>query len=267
MITGKAKWEEVRQLIEKETGPIRAAEEVSEGRNSEISVIVRTDDDATFVKGRRTDHPQAWTQEREKIINPSVRHISPWLKWSSRNDEWDLLGFEYIPGSRVDYSPGSADLPKVVRTLLQLQEISCPDIEVKQADQRWSAYTGTPELLTGNCLLHTDWSPGNILVNDRAYLVDWAWPTEGAAWIDPACWAVWLIASGHDPGSAESWAGRIPSWRNATAGALDEFARIQALMWAGISSDSSESWTRSLAQASGLWASHRNVPINPPGDR
>lgn len=265
MITGKANWEDARQLIEKETGPIRAVKEISEGRNSEISVIVRSGDDATFVKGRKTDHPQVWTQEREKTINPSVRHISPWLKWSARNDEWDLLGFEYIPGTQVDYSPGSADIPKVIRTLLQLQEISCPDIEIKQADQRWADYTDAPELLRGTCLLHTDWSPGNVMINDRAYLVDWAWPTKGAAWIDPACLAVWLIACGHTPRSAESWASRISSWQNAPASALDEFSRVQALMWDGIASDSSESWTKSLAQASMLWARHRDMPVDSPG--
>lgn len=267
MITGKASWEDAQDLIEKETGPIRAVTELSEGRNSEISVIVRTDGDATFVKGRRTDHPQAWTQERERIINPLVRHISPALKWSSVNADWDLLGFEYVPGVHADYSPGSRDIPKVISTLLQLQEITCPDIDVKQAGHRWTAYTGAPELLAGTCLLHTDWSPGNVLVGGRAYLVDWAWPTRGAAWIDPACLAVWLIASGHSPHSAESWAARIPSWQNAPAGALDEFARVQALMWAGIAAASSEPWTKNLARASRQWAAHREAGPSPEENR
>jgi hypothetical protein len=267
VITGKAHWKDARDLIEKETGPIRAVTELPEGRNSEISVIVRTDGDATFVKGRRAGQPQAWTQERERIINPLVRHITPALKWSSVNGDWDLLGFEYIPGVHADYSPGSPDIPKVMRTLLQLQEITCPDIDVKHADQRWASYTGAPELLAGTCLLHTDWSPGNVLVNGRAYLVDWAWPTRGAAWIDPACLAVWLIASGHSPHSAESWAARIPSWRNAPAGALDEFARVQTLMWAGIAASSSEPWTKNLALASWQWADHREAGPSPEGNQ
>jgi hypothetical protein len=129
VITGKAHWEYVRDLIEKETGPIRTVTELPEGRNSEISVIVRTDGYATFVKGRRAGRPQAWTPERERIINPLVRHISPALKWPSVNGDWDLLGFEYLPGVHADYSPGSPDIPKVITTLLQLQEITCPDIE------------------------------------------------------------------------------------------------------------------------------------------
>jgi hypothetical protein len=33
----------------------------------------------------------------------------------------------------------------------------------------------------------------------RAWLIDWAWPTLGAAWTDPACWVLRaLMASGGD---------------------------------------------------------------------
>jgi hypothetical protein len=263
MITGKVSWEEVRPLIEKETGPVRVVSEIPEGRNSEISVLVHAEIGTTFVKGRKADHPQAWTQEREKLINPSVRQISPNLKWSASSDDWNLLGFEYVSGFKVDYSPGSPDILQVIQVILELQEIPCPDVEIKKAEQRWSDYTETPEILAGGSLLHTEWSPGNVLIGDRAYLVDWAWPTRGAAWIDPACWAVWLIASGHTPDSAESLAGCIPSWRNAPPRALDEFARVQALMWSGIAAESSESWTQSLATASAQWAAYRDGPGNP----
>lgn len=262
----KASWEEARGLIERETGPISAVTELSEGRNSELSVIIRAGHEATFVKGRRAGHRWAWTQARERAINPLVRHVSPALKWSAVNDDWNLLGFECVPGNHADYSPGSADLPKVMAALQQLQGIACPDdIEVKNAERRWAAYTQAPELLAGTSLLHTEWTPGNVLVSDRAYLVDWAWPTRGAAWIDPACLAVWLIASGHPPLSAETWAARIPSWQDAPASSLDEFARIQALMWEGIAADSHEEWTASLARASRQWATHREARLTPGG--
>jgi hypothetical protein len=258
--TGKTSWEQARDLIEKETGPISSVTEVSGGLNSEISVIVRTNEGATFVKGRKAVHPRAWTQERERLINPMVRHISASLKWSAVSNDWNLLGFECVPGAHADYSPGSADLPKVIDTLRQLQNIAFPGgIEVKQARQRWAAYTQAPELLAGTSLLHTEWSPGNILVSDRARLVDWAWPTCGAAWIDPACLTVWLTASGHTPRSAESWAAHIPSWHTATPSALTEFARIQALMWDGIAADSGEEWAANLARAACQWATYRET--------
>jgi hypothetical protein len=259
MINGKASLADVQELIEQQVGPFNVVKHVPEGRNSEVSVIIRTGDDTTFVKGRRADHPRAWTQERERVINPAVQPVAPRVKWSVHNETWDLTGFEYIHGRHADYSPCSADLPKIVDTLQRLQKIPCPDVELKRAEQRWASYTDTPELLIGPGLLHTEWTPGNVLVSDRAYLVDWAWPTRGAAWIDPACWIVWLISSGHSPSSAEYWAAKIPSWPSATASSLDEFARIQARMWAGIAEESSEPWTKSLATASLLWSSHRDI--------
>jgi hypothetical protein len=263
----KSSWEEARDLIEKETGPVTAVTKLAEGRNSEISVIVLAGDEATFVKGRRISHRRAWTQERERLINPFVRHVSPALKWHAADAEWSLLGFECAPGAHADYSPGSPDIPKVVDALLRLQCTTCPDgIEVKLAEQRWAAYTRTPGLLAGRSLLHTEWTPGNVLVGERALLVDWAWPTRGAAWIDPACLGVWLIASGHAPDSAESWAARVPSWRDAPPGALDEFARVQALMWEGIADDSAEEWTKKMARAARRWASHREAASSPGGD-
>jgi hypothetical protein len=258
-VTHKAAVEDFRELIEKETGPFDVVKQVSDGLNSEVSVIIRAGDDITFVKGRQAGHRWARTQERERAVSPAVRHISPHLKWSARDDAWDLNGFEYVPGRHADYSPGSPDIPKVAATLRRLQETPCPDIELKQAEQRWASYTGTPGLFAGTSLLHTEWTPGNVLVGDRACLVDWAWPTRGAAWIDPACWAVWLIAAGHTPRSAEQHAALIPSWHDAPAGSLDEFALVQARMWAEIAAASDQPWTQNLAEASRKWASHRQA--------
>lgn len=141
--------------------------------------------------------------------------VAPQLRWHVETDGWNLLGFEHILGRRVDCSPGSPDLPKVVHVMRRLGEIPCPALPMKQAEQRWSSYTGTPELFAGERLLHTEWSPGNVVVNDVAHLVDWAWPTRGAAWIDPARWVVWLVASGHSPQSAEDCAAQVPAWHAA----------------------------------------------------
>lgn len=269
-MTNKASVEDARELIEKESGSFHIVKHVPGGLNSELSVIIQAGDDITFIKGRRADHPRAWTQERERAVNPAVRHISPPLKWSVRSETWDLNGFEYVPGRHADYSPGSADLPKIVTTLRMLQETPCPDTELKEAEQRWASYCDAPELFAGASLLHTEWTPGNVLVVDRAWLVDWAWPTRGAAWIDPACWVVWLIASGHAPASAENHATMIPSWQEAPSTSVDEFALAQARMWAEIAAESSHPWTKSLATASSLWSTHREKP-NPeprrPNDR
>ncbi len=98
-VAGPAKpaWEEARALIESETGPVSDVQVLSSGRNSEISVIVCAAGEATFVKGRRAGHPQAWTQEREKAVNLLVQHVSPRLKWAAADNAWSLLGYEPAP--------------------------------------------------------------------------------------------------------------------------------------------------------------------------
>jgi streptomycin 6-kinase len=40
-------------------------------------------------------------------------------------------------------------------------------------------------------LMHTDFNPLNILLGpDRTWIIDWAWPTRGAALIDAACFLI-----------------------------------------------------------------------------
>lgn len=256
MVTARLDWEDVRSLIERQTGPVLAAKPVTEGLNSEIAVVVHTSLGATFVKGLRSDHRRVWTQQREAEINPYVVQVAPRLLWHVETDGWNLLGFERVDGRHVDYSPGSPDLPKLIHILRRLGEIPCPDLPLKSAPQRWASYTDDPELFTGDHLLHTEWSPGNVLINDVAHLVDWAWPTRGAAWIDPACWAVWLVASGHSPQSAEHWAAQLPAWRSAPLDALNAFAWAQAALWDGIAQDGPEPWTEHLSDAAHQWAEH-----------
>jgi len=246
----------VHTAIEAQAGPVLKVEPISDGLNSQLSARVHTAHGVFFVKGLRTDHPWVWTQERERLINPFIHHLSAELRWAIETGGWNLLGFEDLGGRSVDYSPGSPDLPMVVWTLRQLQEIPAPDLTLKRAEQRWAAYTSTPAMFVGDALLHTDWSPGNVLINYKANLVDWAWPTRGAAWIDPACWVVWLIASGHTPQQAEAWAAHMPSWDQAPVKAVDAFARAQAAMWNGIAADDPQ-FDRVTAAAK-QWAEYRN---------
>src|ERR1700683_5148180 len=52
------------------------------------------------------------------------------------------------------------------------------------------------------------WSPPG-----RAWLIDWAWPTLGAAWTDPARWILRLMASGgHTAPEGERLASRPPAF-------------------------------------------------------
>jgi hypothetical protein len=249
-MTRRVHWEQARALIEKFTGPVTTARETGEGFNSEVAVIVN---ERYFVKGLRQDHPRAWTQHREREINPCIRHVSAALEWHTEADGWNLLGFQYLPGRKPDYRPGSPDLALITDTIARLPAAPA-GLNLKQAEQRWSAYSQHVGLYAGNHLSHTDWSPGNVLIADDARLVDWAWPTRGAPWIDPACWTVWLIASGHTPAQAEGRAAEVPAFAHAPRHAVTAFSAAQAAMWDDIGDDAPHP---GLAAAAADWQKHR----------
>ncbi|MFC8079558.1 aminoglycoside phosphotransferase [Streptomyces sp. NPDC057307] len=249
--------------VEHCTGAIIKSETVSQGLNSEIAARVYSATGACFVKGLRADHKRVWTQHREAEVNPYLRGIAPVLLWRIEECGWVLLGFESLDGHHADYSPGSADLPKVVNLLHRLGEVACPDVELRHAEQRLESYAAKPtdvDHFAGNSLVHTDLNNENVMVDGNAYLVDWAWATRGAAWLDPAYWVVWLMAAGkHDPRSAEKWAARVPSWQRAAPEAVTAFALATANVWEEIAGTDPDPWTAGILSASQRWAEHRKA--------
>ncbi|MGW5676380.1 aminoglycoside phosphotransferase [Streptomyces sp. NPDC003860] len=247
--------------VEARTGPFLKIEPAKEGFNSEIAARVFSETGSVYVKGLRTDHPRAWTQRREAEVNPALRGVAPALRWRIVTDEWDLLAFEALDGHHADYSPGSPDLPKVANLLVRLGEVVCPDIELRQAEQRLERYAAKPADLghfAGGSLLHTDLNNANVLVEETALLVDWAWATRGAAWLDAGYWVIWLMAAGnHTVESAERWAGEVPAWRSAPSMGVDAFAVANANLWEEIGGEDPDPWTARLVNASARWAAHR----------
>ena len=248
--------------VERQTGPVLRTETVNQGFNSEIAARVFTDSGSCFVKGLRADHKRVWTQRREAEVNPFLRGIAPALLWQVEEAGWVLLGFEHLEGHHADYSPGSADLPKVAGLLRRLGEVACPEVELRQAEQRLAAYVARPsdlEYFAGRSLLHTDLNDHNIIVDDdSAYLVDWAWATRGAAWLDAAYWVVWLMAAGrHEAESAERWARTVPAWSVAPADGITAFAQATANVWEEIAGDAPDDWTARVLGAARRWAAFR----------
>jgi len=211
----------------------------------------------------RTNHPGVVRQHREAMINPHVLSLAPRLRWQAEDAGWNLLAFDYLPAARhADYTPGSADLPAVVDVLNRLQQIPCPDLPVKRAEQRWAAYLDhdtARDLLTGQTLLHTDFNPLNVLMDaGAAWLIDWAWPTRGAAFIDPACFLLRLMLDGHTAPQAEAWAQHCDSWATASDQAVSVFALACARLYAEIAREDPQPWKRHLAGVACEWARYRS---------
>ncbi|MEU6403839.1 aminoglycoside phosphotransferase [Streptomyces sp. NPDC046985] len=254
-----------RHAVVAHTGPLYATNSSDKGLNSELAAILDTRAGAVFVKGLRRDHPRVWTQEREAAINPYVLPLAPRLLWTVKDDDWHLLGFEQLVGRPADYSLHSNDLPLVAEAIIKIACIRAPaDVELKQIAERLADYVDHPDdaaLLQGDTVLHTDWTPDNVLIVDNvARVVDWAWPTRGAAWIDAAYWVIWLVSAGHPPADAELWAAKNPAWSTAPPRALDVFATAQQRLWAGIAADAPDvAWKRQLADAAQQWLDYRRA--------
>jgi hypothetical protein len=247
--------------IERRSGRVIKNEPVSQGLNSEIAARVFTESGSFFVKGLQANHKRVWTQHREADVNPFLYGIAPRLRWKIEEGGWVLLGFEILSGHHADYSPESPDLPKVVDLLSRLGEVEIPPVELRRAEQRLATYATAPtdlEYFVGASLLHTDLNDHNVIVSDRAYLVDWAWATSGAEWLDAAYWVVWLSAAGnHHPESAEYWASKIPAWHKAPAKGITAFAQATENMWEEISGDNPDDWTTRILKAARKWSRFR----------
>lgn len=252
----------VRDLVQARTGPVLAARTVSAGLNSQLAAALDTADGQLFIKGLRTDHPGVVRQRREAMINSHVLSLAPPLRWQAEGAGWNLLAFSYIRGARhADYTPGSADLPAVVQVINQLQQIPCPNLPVKRAEQRWAAYVGPGadlSLLAGTSLLHTDFNPLNVLMTaDGAWIIDWAWPTRGAAFIDPACFLLRLMLSGHSAAQAEAWARQCGSWEKTPDAAINVFAVACARLYDEIAREDPQPWKKHFAAVAQDWGAYR----------
>ncbi|MGW7052987.1 aminoglycoside phosphotransferase [Streptomyces sp. NPDC054887] len=223
----------VRAAVEAHTGPILSATTAEAGINSGIATTLTTRTRRVFVKGAPVDHPQIRAQRREAAVAAHLPPSSPSLLWHVQAERWDLLGYEHIGGRHADYKPGSPDLELVADAVAELQETPCPQLDLKRAEQRWGVYAGVEGAgaLAGDTLLHTDLAPHNVLIAHRAHLIDWAWPTRGAAWIDPAVLILRLMEAGHSAREADEWACRFPSWCEAPYEAVHQFSTANANAW------------------------------------
>jgi thiamine kinase-like enzyme len=134
---------------------------------------------------------------------------------------------------------------------------------VKKARQRWAAYVDCEadlDLLDGDALLHTDFDPLNILLGpDRLWIIDWAWPTRGAAFIDAACFLIRAMAAGHSASQAEAPAARCPGWQQAPSAAIDVFALASARLYDEIARNDSQPFKQCLASVAPAWVCHRHA--------
>ncbi len=252
-------------LIRPYTGDLAGVRPTERGFGSDITAVVTCEKGPIFVKAMR-NHPGGRRDSivRERLINPAVYPVSPALRWHVEDDEWIALGFEVVEGRSCDFEPDSSDLPAVVELLNRIGQLDLPEMARDWPETRWDRFTmGEAEaaLFRGDTLLHGDINPSNLMIGDRnTWAVDWSWPTHGAAFMDPACLIIQLVAAGHTPESAESWAAGCKAWANADPKAVDAFAAAAMRMNLWIARRKPEEpWRMAMAEAAWNWANHRGM--------
>ncbi|MFM9444434.1 hypothetical protein [Streptomyces acidiscabies] len=260
----------IRPLVREYTGPVAAIQRTVHGDNSDLTAIVDCEKGPFFIKAVR-DRPGGRRDSllRERRIGAALAGISPPLRWSVEADGWLVLGFEAVGGRSADFAPGSPDLPRVVETIERIGRVPLPVFAQDWHETRWDRFASDgseAELFRGDALLHTDINPHNLLVaGPRMWAVDWAWPTRGAAFIDPALLVVQLIAAGHPPEDAERWASRIPAWHTADRHAVTAFAAATLRMHQAFAARNPDAqWLKAMAEACRLWTAHREAASQRP---
>lgn len=259
---GAAFWETVAQR----TGPVHEVRAAERGFTSTFVGFADTVSGRIFIKALHLPSRDEVCFERESAINPYLAGIAPRLLWSFRESGWFGLGFEAIEGSHADITPGSADLAAVTGVLNRVTTLDLPPVAAEWTETRWNAYhPDAARLFAGNALVHSDINPSNILIREtEAALVDWGYPTRGAAYIDAASFVVQLIASGHSPHSAESVVNDLDAWRAADPAALDAFAFATVHLFRRAEKRDPGQWRQAMTSAAVGWAEHRGVELHAP---
>ncbi|PZF88165.1 phosphotransferase family protein [Micromonospora deserti] len=224
------------------------------GDHAEIASTVTGPDGKVFVKAASA-RLSFQSLRYELAATKAIGWYPPAVLWHFECDGWLVVGTEHLDGPHPDLSPGSPDLDLLAVTLKELQETPAPG-------EPWF----TPEArlgfahpaMNGRMLVHSDLNPANLIVTTRGLrIVDWAWATRAASWVELALLVQWLIGSGHTPEQAEEWLARFPAWAATDREALDVFASKNASKWSVKSRQSTEEWVHDLGVWTGEWAAHR----------
>ncbi|GAA4236570.1 hypothetical protein GCM10022254_46550 [Actinomadura meridiana] len=254
---------EFASLIRQYTGDVGHVRPSELGTMSDLTALVECEAGPFFIKAvRNKPGGRRDSLVRERLINPHVRPLSPSLLWHTQDDDWIALGFEVVEGRPADFGRNSPELPGIVDALNQIADLPLPEIALDWTETRWDSYANPQDLehFRGDALLHADINIFNLMVGDALWVVDWAWPTRGAAFIEPALFAVQLIAEGHTADSAESWAAGCVSWVDADPEAIDAFALANQRMWDDLSGRAPDRrWMKTMAGAAHEWTAHRGL--------
>jgi hypothetical protein len=225
------------------------------------------DGSRVFAKGIPASHVLAGKYRAEAAACRQLPAAAPAprLRWDGEIAGWAVLVFDDIDGRHPDLSPGSPDTGLVVAMAAALGPVltPCPVASAPPASpglaglvHGWRELADGPApgldawtrrnltrlarletawlaAADGDTLLHGDINASNMLIDPdgNTWLVDWAQPVRGAAWIDVADLIPHLILTGHTPAQAERVLAGVSAWASTPPGTITSYAAASAGYW------------------------------------
>lgn len=224
------------------------------GNHAEIASTVTGRAGRVFVKAASGDL-SVRTLRYELAATQIIQGWPPAVLWQFESDGWLVAGAEHLDGPHADLSPGSPDLDLLAATLKRLQETPAPrGTWFEPAARCGFAHPA----MAGDALVHSDLNPTNLIVTAGGLrVVDWAYATKAAPWLELALLVQWLIGSGHTARQAEAWLAQFTAWTVTDRAVLDDFAERNAAKWSVKAGQSSAGWVHDVARWTGEWARAR----------
>lgn len=281
--------EQVRSAVRDVCGEVVEVRPVLNGRNAEfVATLGLRSGQRTFCKGACSTGPQARALRFEARVASVLPRSAPRLLWTVEQAGWLLLGFEHVEGRHADLSPGSGDVLLVIDALVDAARQLTPSpldgvppwAGMVGRGAPWRTLRANPpagldswtadhlavfaaqepaalEMLSGRTLAHTDVHEQNLLINDRAHIMDWAWAKVAPPWLDLAHLVIRLIGAGHTPEQAEQWVERTALWRDTPATAITATAIETYGLWEHLRHADPRPVREAPTRAARTWAMHR----------
>jgi aminoglycoside phosphotransferase (APT) family kinase protein len=211
----------VRALVERRcgSGVVDASSRDAGFTPGFASVLTCADGSKHFVKAASVKAQKVFAESyreeaRRLAALPAATPAAP-LRWVHDDEDWVVLGFEYVDGRAPRRPWRRPDLDAALAALARAADVlTPPPAGLRLAgfaeefaalpgywDEGRAAYPGLAhadeaaalaarfaEVTGGNTVVHTDVRDDNIMLtpDGDAVLCDWNWPVVGAAWLDTA---------------------------------------------------------------------------------